>query len=651
MTDASPSETLCRYRHATIAYVFVWVLALVVRVIYLWQLRNAPVFAMLLGDAAAYDTWARRIANGDWLGKGVFYQAPLYPYLLGALYTLFGRSLLVARVVQMAIGATSCVLLVRAGRSFFSRNTGILAGIILAMYPTAIFFDCSIQKSVLDLFLVCALLAICGRLLERPDRQWWAVAGIVLGLLALTRENTLVLFPIMLVCMSVSWPHDRWTMKLRWTGLLVAGLAVVLLPVACRNLVVGGEFHLTTAQFGPNFYIGNGKNAIGLYKPLRWGRSNAEFERDDATMMAEQAVGRKVTSAEVSGYWTTKALAEIREDPTRWLRLLGRKWLLVWNVSEVCDSEDQYTYGDWSPLLRGLNQILHFGTLCPLAALGICLTWRQRERLWLLYLMLLGYAASVALFYVFSRYRFPLVPILVLFAAAGLTCLRGAIRQVRWQALLTGVTTVAVVAVFCNHAMVSEAFIRATTHFNIADSLASERSNPREAILEYSEAVRLLPEFAQAHFELGQLLVDQGRTNDAINEYGRALQSRPDYPEAHNGMGEVLAREGKTNEAIMHIEAAARLNPDYPDAHNNLGVLLAKQGRADEAIAQVEAALRLRPDYPQAQYNLVMFLVKQGKTNEAISVVQSALKSEPNSEKLHQLLDALQRPRAPVKTN
>jgi hypothetical protein len=57
-------------------------LAVLVRCLYLSQIQNAPFFDLRLGDGAAYHDWARRIADDDWLGHDVFYQAPLYPYFL-----------------------------------------------------------------------------------------------------------------------------------------------------------------------------------------------------------------------------------------------------------------------------------------------------------------------------------------------------------------------------------------------------------------------------------------------------------------------------------------------------------------------------------------------------------------------------------------
>ena len=635
MTKTLRSEKPVKFNPEIRAYLLVWMVAFVLRAVYLWQFWHSPMFALLVGDAVTYDGWATRIANGKWFGAGVFYQAPLYPYFLGVLYTLFGRDFLAVRMVQIALGASSCVLLARAGRSFFNQTTaGLLAGLLLAAYPTAIFFDCSIQKSVLDLFFVCALLAVMGRLSERSQNRWWLVTGLLLGLLALTRENALIFFPIVLVWLFVTWRSELWKTRLQRAGLLLLGLAAVLAPVGFRNLLAGGEFHLTTAQLGPNFYIGNSRAATGFYEPLREGRGNALFERDDATTLAEQATGRKLTPSEVSNYWTAKALTEIRANVSRWLRLVCRKWLLVWNVSEVGDSDDQYTYADWSPLLQVLNRLLHFGTLCPLAALGICLTWKLRKRAWLLYAMILCYAGSVALFYVFSRYRFPLVPMLILFAAAGLTSLRDALREARWRALWVGVATAIVAAAVCNHAMMSETLIRAGTHVNLGNAFMLE-GGIQDAIGQYEEVLRLNPRDPNAPANLANALMRTGRFEEAIGHYEQALRIDPNDAHAHYNLGVSLCKLGQLKQSIGHFEQALRIEPDYAEAHYILGSVLFDQGRAPEAIGHWEQALKIKPAYAEAHYNLANALLRGGRFEEAIEHYDQALKIRPTYAEAH----------------
>src|SRR5205807_336600 len=62
----------------------------------------------------------------------------------------------------------------------------------------------------------------------------------------------------------------------------------------------------------------------------------------------------------------------------------------------------------------------HFGVLVPLALIGLVATRRDWRRLWVFYAVIAAYASSVVVFYVFARYRFPLAPMLMLFAAAGI---------------------------------------------------------------------------------------------------------------------------------------------------------------------------------------------------------------------------------------
>src|SRR3954468_16462723 len=204
---------------------WIFMTALAVRLVHVWQMRATPFFSVLLGDSRGYDEWARRIAAGEWIGRDVFYQAPLYPYMLGVIYAIAGRHLLLVRVVQALIGSASCVVLALAGERLVSRRAGIAAGLMLALYAPAIFFDGLIQKSVLDVFFLCIGLYLIARITVRlkpdttetprfdpgsvrrqpdggdsgsvrlqPDRDrlLWFVLGLAMGALALTRENALV---------------------------------------------------------------------------------------------------------------------------------------------------------------------------------------------------------------------------------------------------------------------------------------------------------------------------------------------------------------------------------------------------------------------------------------------------------------------------
>jgi 4-amino-4-deoxy-L-arabinose transferase-like glycosyltransferase len=393
--------------------------ALFIRLIYLVEVDSIPLFYNLAGDAGTYDEWAQRIAAGDWLGRGVFFQAPLYPYFLGVLQLILGHNLWLIRLFQITLGAISCALIFRVGRELFSRQAGIAAGLILACYAPAIFFEGLIEKSILDFFLLSLLLFLVIQARDGRRSSQWLATGAVLGLLGLSRENALTLAAVLPLWIGLSfWDSPIFT-RLQWIGFFLAGVLLVLVPVGVRNLTIGGEFKLTTSQFGVNFFIGNNPQADGTYGSVRNVIGEPHFEGKDGKRLAEKALGRNLTPGEVSDYWWQKSWSYIRAYPGQWLALLGNKWLLVWNAREIEDSDDFYIYQEWSWLLNSLAWVSHFGILAPLAVVGIFLTAQQWRQLWLLYAMIVSLATSVAVFYVFGRYRFPLVPFLALFAGAG----------------------------------------------------------------------------------------------------------------------------------------------------------------------------------------------------------------------------------------
>jgi tetratricopeptide (TPR) repeat protein len=408
-------------------------------------------------------------------------------------------------------------------------------------------------------------------------------------------------------------------------GMFLLGLTVVLLPVAIRNSLVDGGFYLTTSQFGPNFYIGNNARADGTYMSLRFGRGAPEYERQDATELAEDATGRHLTPAEVSSYWTTQALAFIQSEPLAWLKLLGRKIALLWNRSEMLDTESQESYAEWSTLLRLAGPFGHFGVLVPLAFLGMIVTWPLRDRLWVIYGISTAYAASVVLFYVFARYRYPLVPFLMLFAAAGLVALpRLRHANAPLSALVAGVLAV---AVFVNWPMLSTDLMRAITEHNLGAALQTE-GRLDEAIEHYRRAITIRSDYAPAYNNMGAALRAKGQVADAIASYERALAQRPAYPEAHYNLANLLLDQGKLDDAIDHFRRALP-SLARPDVHNNLGIALAAKGQSDEAITEFRNALRLDPDSSKTHRNLGDALASQGRQEEAIEHLRRAVYLDP----------------------
>lgn len=570
----------------------IFVVALSVRLLYLFQIESIPLFYYLGGDARAYDEWAQRIVGGDWLGKEVFYQAPLYPYFLALLQLVFGHDLWAIRVIQAILGALSCSLLYWAGKSFFTPGAGIAAGFILALYAPAIFYGGLIQKSALSFFLTILLVLFLGRSQRRPSWQVLALAGAMLALLGLARENALVWLFVLPIWIWFRFTDLEPRIRLGWVGVFFLGVALVLLPVGLRNFYVGGDFTLTTSQLGPNFYIGNNPKADGTYVPLRAGRGSPQYERQDATELAEKAVGRNLSPGEVSSYWLEQSWDYIWSQPLDWLRLMAKKCLLVWNVREIEDYDDFYLYQDWSWLLRVLAWAGHFGTLVPLAAMGFVLTWRERQKLWLLYLLLLTFAFSVALIYIFGRYRFPMVAFLAPFAGAGIVEGFKAFKEGRGRQAVAAISLLIATAIVTHWLVMGSPGPSASGYLNLGNSLAKQ-GRSEEATEYLRKAIAVDAAFAEAHYDLGIVLTIRDDFQGAIRHLRRALEIDPTYAKAHAALGIALASQGGLDEAVTHFREAIQIEPEFVEAHESLARALSLQGRREEAIRHYEEAIRI----------------------------------------------------------
>ncbi|MFH0997892.1 MAG: glycosyltransferase family 39 protein [Pseudomonadota bacterium] len=568
----------------------VFMLALIVRGVYLCETQQSDAFSLLLGDAQLFDAWARDISSGNWVGDQIFFNAPLYPYFLAVVYSLAGRDLMLVRLIQIGLGSLSCVLVMIAGNTLFSRRVGLVAGVLLAVYPTAVFTDCLIQKEVLALFLMAILVVLLSRTWNNGQSKtgWWI--GVVLGCLALVRENALVILITVILVYGIS--HFREHKKVMiWIVSCTLGAGLILLPVASRNWIVGKEFVLITANSGFNFYIGNHKNADGSYNPVIKGHGDWQDERQDAARIAERSSGRKLPAAAVSLYWLEKTLSDIRADIPAWLRLMMRKWFLVWNSVEISDSESQYVAADGSILLSFLMFFLHFGVLGPLAVLGAALTWRQWKRLGVYPVIVVSYMASIALFFVFARFRYPIISILIPFAAAGLVYGIEHIRQNTYRKIAIPICMMGLAAIAMNWPLASTNPYRSNTYYNIAVSLEK-----------------------------------LGRADAAMANYVRSLEFDPHQAMTHNNIGILLYRKGLVSDARIHFEKAIVINPDLSEPHYNLGIFWFTQGDMQLSMVHFTRAVTLNPDEnPSAYYNLACVYSRMNEPAKSADWLKKAI--------------------------
>jgi len=412
---------------------------------------------------------------------------------------------------------------------------------------------------------------------------------------------------------------------------------------------------LTTSQVGQNFFIGNNpENLTGMYRPPEFVRSDPKFERFDFAREAERLAGRKLKPSEVSTFWFNQAVEFIGARPLDFLRLMVQKTALFWNYYEIPDNLDSYFFERYSQVMR--LWLPGFGLVAPLGALGMVLGIRQWRRLWPLYFFVGGYFLSIIFFYIFARYRLPIVPFLMVFAGQALCQLYSWIRERNFRPVIYAAALLAVFALGVHLPLVNAYNPAAINNLGAvllrlgeteeAESLFRQviarrpdfadgrnnlgvtllrKGNTAEALDQIREAVRLKPRQPNSYVNLGQALLVQQDTQGAMDAFVTASRLDPASAEAVAGVGLVHRANRDQAAALEAFRSALKLDPRSAEIHNNLAIILLAGGDLEEALEHFEAATQLRSTFSEAHYNRGVCLERLGRKAEAAAAYRAAL--------------------------
>jgi len=165
----------------------------------------------------------------------------------------------------------------------------------------------------------------------------------------------------------------------------------------------------------------------------------------------------------------------------------------------------------------------------------------------------------------------------------------------------------------------------------VAGFQAQQSGKLDAAIVCYSKAISISPEFAEAHRRLGMALKKQGKLAEATQHYQRAINLKPDLLEAYINLGVVFRKQGMSQEAIAAYEKALEINPNAANVHNNIGNVYRDLSRVDEAASSYQKAIALDQDYVNPIVSLGSIFQEQDKVEDAIAMYERAIAIEPNS--------------------
>ena len=559
--------------------------ALALRLAHVLTIRDYPLFEVLPLDSESYDTWARRIASGDLLRGRPFYQAPLYAYFLAGLHLVSGGDLLFPRVVNALLGTANVALVMQLGRRTFGTAVGLLAGALVAVHGTFLFEEGKVMKTTLGVALVTTTLVLMVEARRRSApaaTRWWFAAGLAGAAAALVRENFLLFVAVAAGVAALSARRRPAALA------LAAGAGLGILPATLHNFPWDGEVIPITSQAGQNFYTGSHPgNPHGGYHVPDFVRRSPRFEEPDFAVEAVRRAGRPLTPGQISRYWLAEGVGSLAAEPARFPVLFARKLGLLYHRLEIPDDEDIRFFRRWAPVLRlPLPGFGLFGVL-GLAGLGLALLRRCAPPD--LVFFVATYSVSVALFFVFSRYRLPLVGPLAVFAAFFLLEAMRAWRGRNIRALALGVLAcVPLFAIVYRPLDVNASF--ANSHLSVG--IAYEvQGRPSEALVEYRAGLGLESD----HPKLLRRAARLAEGAEALELLPRAVAANPGDPELRFRWGTALGTAGEVAAAAAQFEEILRLGEEPPGLHANLAVAYDALGRPDDARRHARLALERAP--------------------------------------------------------
>lgn len=352
-------------------------------------------------------------------------RAPLWPLIIAIVYRILGQHDIYVRLLLCGVGSGTCVLLYLFGKDIFGERTGILAGIIGAIYPFLYVYDGLLYSESLYIFLLLALCYTLYHLQRRPRTSLLIVSGVLIALLTYTRPNgigLLIMFVVWLVAL-------RWLKMMGWRDVIKGTIVVAfvslvliapwtfrnfkdthtLLPVATGDgKVLLGAYNYETADpvYQNGYYLGTWiiPTEVTPWVSEQFPQScpaSCEVKRDDA--------------------YKTAALQWVKAHPQTMPLFISQHFVNMW---QLVPQEADLATNRFPDRASSAFVVLMMETITPilfaLALLGLVVTGKRWRELLFLYGLVLMTIAECVVYYGIPRFRAPIEPIIILLAAGAL---------------------------------------------------------------------------------------------------------------------------------------------------------------------------------------------------------------------------------------
>ncbi len=546
------------------ALFIILLLALCLRVIYLFFYNSLPEWNILTVDNYYHLNWAIDFANGNILGDTTYFRAPFYIYCLGFLYAILGATLWISRLFGLAIGIFSVLLTYLIGKKTFDHKTGLLAAFIHTIYPITLYFESELLLDPLFMLLLQLILYRVLKWLETKSIRNVFMTGILLGFAAITRPTILIwVVPLLLLIFTYRGQINQWYKQILF---FVLALFIVITPITIRNLIIADDPVLISSQGGINFYIGNNPDADGVsaIMPEPMGHN---WQISQIRHIAETESGEKLSSGEISSFWFRKSIEWIKDNPSEFISLYLKK--LYFNISnrEISNNRDLNQFFNNIPLLK-YNPVV-FGILFAFSVVPILLLWRKNKVLKLFVILLLTYILAGSLFFFNSRFRLPLMPFYFIFSASGIILIIKFMRESIPKTVLAYII-VLMALIFSYYPVVSFSKGISPQTLISKGNYYYTQSNFKTSLKFNREAQKVNPKFPEVNLNIGNCFLKSGHIDSAQFYFQKEIQNHPLRSKAYTNSGTLKYLEYNYQESLELARISIKHNPYDITAHQVL---------------------------------------------------------------------------------
>lgn len=371
------------------------------------------------------------LQGAELIRTGQFLDNPDYPMLIppltalftAAIQSIFGATLLPVKLAQVAMDAATVALVYWIGIRTLGQAVAAIGAAVVAVYPFSVFVPLYIGTETLFTFLLALFLLLFLQGVASESLKFYLASGVVLGLATLTRGTTLFLPAVLLLCLFWLYrgrPHGI-SGPIKATAVLLLGFAVTLSPWVVRNHLVLGAFIPASTSHGPMLH-GSSERFWLIADRERELPKYVDYLKNERGITGPTSA--HPTWVEKDRFYRQAALEMYKErwekDPWSYVPFVAKKFLRLWYGTES---------GSNTAIVIGVNLPIY---LLALVGLVIFLRRSARDNPGYVLLALLAYfvAIHVAVFGYF-RYMVPVMPYVILFAAAGATGLLRAVQGYR----------------------------------------------------------------------------------------------------------------------------------------------------------------------------------------------------------------------------